>query len=213
MDSGRTRVKICGITRAGDALAAARAGADAIGLVFYPQSPRYVSPGQALQVLRDLPPLVTVVGLFLDADAATVRDTLEQVPVDLLQFHGCESAEYCRAFGRPYIKAVPMSEESEGYTEAFVSAYPDARGFLVDSHAPGAAGGTGQGFDWQRLGGRPLRPLILAGGLNPDNVAAAVAAVKPWAVDVSSGVESAPGHKDTALMQRFVQGVYGGLTD
>ncbi len=213
MNTGRTRVKICGITRAGDAVAAARIGADAIGLVFHPRSPRYVTPEQAREVLRDIPPLIVVVGLFMDAGVDTVREVLNGVPLDLLQFHGGEPADYCRSFGRPYIKAVPMGGDSEGFTPAFARAYPDARGFLVDSHAPGTAGGSGQRFNWQRLSGHPQRPVILAGGLDPDNVASAVREVKPWAVDVSSGVESAPGCKDEALMQQFMQGVYGGLAN
>lgn len=213
MNTGRTRVKICGITRAEDALVAARAGADAIGLVFYPDSPRCLSPDSAIRVLAGLPPLVSVVGLFLDAPAAEVRTVLEQVPLDLLQFHGRESAEYCRAFGRPYIKAVPMGGDSTGFTEEFAAAYPDARGFLVDSHVAGGAGGSGRQFDWQRLDGRPARPLILAGGLTPENVARAVRDVAPWAVDVSSGVEAAPGRKDATLIQRFMQGVDGGFSD
>jgi len=213
MNTGRTRVKICGITRAEDAVAAARAGADAIGLVFHPDSPRYVTPEQALQILQAVPPLVTVVGLFMDAEAGEVNEVLATVPVDLLQFHGSETAALCRSFRRGYIKAVPMGGDSDGFTATFAKDYPDARGFVVDSHAPGAAGGSGKRFDWQRLDARPARPLILAGGLTPDNVAAAVLEVKPWAVDVSSGVESSPGRKDIALMQRFVQGVYGGLDD
>lgn len=213
MNTGRTRVKICGITRVQDALAAARAGVDAIGLVFHPDSPRYLPPDSAVQVLAELPPLVTVVGLFLDAPAARVRSVLEQVPVDLLQFHGRETADYCRAFGRPYIKAVPMGDGSAGFTQAFAAAYPDARGFLVDSHTAGGPGGSGRQFDWQRLDGRPSRPLVLAGGLTPENVTRAVREVTPWAVDVSSGVEVAPGHKDATLIQRFMQGVDSGFSD
>lgn len=213
MNTGRTRVKICGITRAEDAVAAAHAGADAIGLVFHPDSPRYVTTEQARQILQAVPPLVTVVGLFMDAEATDVNEILARVPVDLLQFHGRETASYCGSFSRGYIKAVPMGGDSEGYTSAFAGGYPDARGFLVDSNAPGAAGGSGKRFNWQRLDKRPARPLILAGGLTPDNVADAVREVQPWGVDVSSGVESAPGRKEMALMQRFVQGVYGGHDD
>jgi phosphoribosylanthranilate isomerase len=198
-----TRIKICGITRPGDALAAASLGTDAIGLVFHARSPRHVQAVQAAAIVRELPPFITVVALFLDAAADEVHAVLRTVPVDLLQFHGREAPEFCRQFARPYLKAIGMGA---GLNAAMMLAaqYPDAAGLLVDSHPPGAAGGTGETFAWQTLPVLP-RPLVLAGGLTPDNVAAAITVVRPWAVDVSSGVESAPGIKDEGKMAAFIQ--------
>ncbi len=210
MSEQRVRVKICGITCPEDARAAAVAGADAIGLVFHEPSSRYVEPLAAARIVAAVPPFVTTVGLFLNAPESTVRAVLKAVPLDLLQFHGSEDAAYCEGFGRPYIKAVAMGGNSDGLTAAVCEAYVGARGFLVDSHAPDEAGGSGRRFDWQTLRQRPEQPLILAGGLHPGNVAEAVREVRPWAVDVSSGVESAPGNKDAALMQRFVNEVRSG---
>ncbi|RMG60155.1 MAG: phosphoribosylanthranilate isomerase [Gammaproteobacteria bacterium] len=200
----RTRIKICGITRPEDALAAAEAGADAIGLVFWPKSPRHVTLPQAVEICTALPPFVSTVGLFLDAEEARVEETLRQVPLDLLQFHGDECPADCSRYGWPYIKAIGM----QGGTDAvrYAETYPDAAGFLLDSHAVGEAGGTGKTFDWSAIP-ELERPLILAGGLNPDNVAEAVRTVRPWAVDVSSGVESEPGIKDAALIERFISEV------
>jgi len=204
----RVRIKICGITRPEDARAAVNAGADALGLVFYPRSPRYVSLQQAREIRRAVGPFVTVVGLFLDAEPELVGAALEQVPLDLAQFHGAESAAYCAACGRPYIKAVPMSGAVDPL--AYARAHPAASGFLLDSHGPGERGGTGQAFDWARVPKTLDRPLVLAGGLRPDNVAQAVRVVRPYAVDVSSGVESEPGIKSEALIQAFIRGVARG---
>jgi len=208
----RTRVKICGITRAGDAGEAAALGADAIGLVFYDKSPRAVTLQQAAAISRQLPAFVTSVALFLDADAELVRQVIARVPVDLLQFHGREAAAFCRGFGRPYIKALGM--ESTGTAAdihagllASAAEYADARALLLDSHAPGAAGGTGEVFDWAAVPAGLGLPLILAGGLGVDNVAGAVRRVRPWAVDVSSGVEREKGIKDAALMRAFINEV------
>ena len=200
-----TRVKICGITRPRDGLAAARLGADAIGLVFHARSPRHVLPGQAAAIARELPPFVSTVALFLDADADEVRSVLRVLPADLLQFHGSEPPEFCRQFGRPYLKAIGMGAGTQA-AWALAARYADAAGLLLDSHAPGTAGGTGQSFPWEAL---PMlaRPLVLAGGLHPGNVAAAITATQPWAVDVSSGVESAPGIKDEGKMAAFIQEV------
>ncbi|MDT8452993.1 MAG: phosphoribosylanthranilate isomerase [Gammaproteobacteria bacterium] len=200
-----TRVKVCGITRTEDALHAAAEGVDAIGLVFYPKSPRFVSAGQAADICRRLPAFVTSVALFKDADAETVHKVLEQVPVDLLQFHGSESAEYCRQFGRPYIKALGMAGEST--VPKRVEAYHDARGLLLDGHAPGAAGGGGESFEWSLIPVDVDYPLILAGGLDATNVAEAIRIVRPYAVDVSSGVESGRGIKDAALVTAFMNRV------
>lgn len=204
----RTRVKICGITRPEDALVAAVAGADAIGLVFVDASPRRIDPAAARAIVAGLPPFVSVVGLFADAPAERVRAVLGQVPLDLIQFHGRETPEACRAFGRPYIKAVRMDSGTDVRAEA--GRFADAAGLLLDSFHPQLAGGTGETFDWARVPRDLGRPLILAGGLTPDNVAAAIAAVRPYAVDVSSGVELSKGIKDAAKIAAFISGVRDG---
>lgn len=206
---GYTRVKICGVTRPEDARAAARLGADAVGLVFYPPSPRALDIETARAVAAALPPFVTPVALFLDPTPDEVRAVLDAVPVELLQFHGTEPAELCRAFGRPYIKAVAMTG-GDGDIATGAARYPDARGLLVDSHAAGSPGGTGTTFAWERLPAERALPVILAGGLVAANVAAAVAAVRPEAVDVSSGVERSPGVKDAARMREFIEEVRRG---
>lgn len=206
---GYTRVKICGVTRPEDARAAARLGADAVGLVFYPPSPRALDIETARAVAAALPPFVTPVALFLDPTPDEVRAVLDAVPVELLQFHGTEPAELCRAFGRPYIKAVAMTGGG-GDIATGAARYPDARGLLVDSHAAGSPGGTGTTFAWERLPAERALPVILAGGLVAANVAAAVAAVRPEAVDVSSGVERSPGVKDAARMREFIEEVRRG---
>lgn len=198
-----TRVKICGITRAEDALHAAAEGVDAIGLVFYEKSPRFVSSSQASEICKNLPAFVTTVALFKDANADRVRQVLSEVPVDLLQFHGSESAEFCRQFSRPYIKALGMAGEL--VVPKQVDEYHDARGLLLDGHAPGAAGGTGQSFEWGVIPADLKYSLILAGGLNVDNVLGAIRSVQPYAVDVSSGVESEQGIKDAALVTAFMK--------
>lgn len=198
----QTRIKICGITNEGDALAAVAAGADAIGLVFYPPSPRAVSVSEAVRILSVLPPFVSSVGLFLDPEAAAVEEVLEAVPLSMLQFHGRETAAFCHGFKRPYLKALGLA----GNQPLNADDYRDAAALLFDSHAPGEAGGTGKTFDWQRLP-KSERPVILAGGLTPENVGAAIRQVRPYAVDVSSGVELSPGRKDPALMKAFVEEV------
>lgn len=200
----RTRVKICGITRPEDGVAAAALGVDAIGLVFYAKSPRFIDFETARAVCAALPGFVTVVALFLNPDADEVEQVLAEVPVDLIQFHGSESAEFCRSFNRPYIKALGMADAN--LQQQLVN-YQDARGLLLDSHAMGEAGGSGQTFDWARIPEQLRRRIILAGGLNPDNVAAAIRQVRPYAVDLSSGVESAPGIKDVARMTRLMNEV------
>jgi phosphoribosylanthranilate isomerase len=199
----RTRIKICGITRSEDARAAVELGADALGFVFYPPSPRHVEIEQAASLVAMLPPFVQSVALFMDAEAGYVRDVLVAVPFDLLQFHGSETPEFCAAFGRPYIKSVPMGGGVE--PREYAAKFADSRGFLLDSNAVGQAGGSGHAFDWSAVPDLGGRPLILAGGLNPDNVAEGVRTVRPWAIDVSSGVEAAKGLKDRARMQRFIE--------
>lgn len=204
----RTRVKLCGLTRAADAREAARLGVDAIGLVFYPPSPRAVSPAGAQAVLRGLPPFVTVVGLFVDPTEAEVRRVLEQVPLDLLQFHGEESPEACERYGRPWIKAIRMREGVNLWAER--RRYGGAAGLLLDAYQPGVAGGTGMSFDWARIPPDLGGEIILAGGLTPDTVAAAIRVVRPYAVDVSGGVESAKGVKDPLKMAAFLHEVRHG---
>jgi phosphoribosylanthranilate isomerase len=204
----RTRVKICGLTRPDDAQAAAAAGADAIGLVFYAKSPRAVDIAQARAVLAALPPFVTSVGLFVDAPAALVAEVLRMVPLDLLQFHGDEPPEHCAAFGRPWVKAVRVRPGLDLAGEA--GRYAGARALLLDAYSPGIPGGTGEAFDWALIP-PALRPrIILAGGLTPDNVADAIGRVRPYAVDVSGGVEAARGIKDHAKLDAFMQGVRDG---
>ena len=194
------RVKICGITRPEDGLLAAELGAAAIGLVFAEQSPRRLGADRAAEICRVLPPFVLRVGLFMDQPAKFVEGILGEVALDWLQFHGSESEAYCRGFGRPYVKAVPMAS----FTGADYRIHPDAAALLLDGHGAGEAGGSGKTFDWS-LTQAPARPWILAGGLTPDNVAGAIARMRPPAVDVSSGVEAAPGIKDDKLMKRFME--------
>ena len=204
----RCRVKVCGITRVEDAQMLCTAGVDALGLVFYANSKRNVSIEQASAICRAVSPFVTTVGLFLDADADFVREVLATVPLDILQFHGSESPDYCRQFPRPYLKAVGMKGlAASGGFAVYAARYPDAQGFLVDSHAPGAAGGTGEIFDWTQVPHDYPKPIILAGGLHPDNVAQAIAITQVYAVDVSSGVESAAGIKDSVKVAAFMQAV------
>lgn len=205
------RVKICGFTRIGDALAAAQLGVDAIGLVFYPKSPRAVTVEQARRIVLALPPFVTTVGLFVDAGAAEIEAVLRRVPLDLIQFHGAETPADCARFGRPYIKAIRMTPEVDLHREA--ERFYTAQGLLLDAYHPGASGGTGRRFDWDRIPKDLEKPLILAGGLDPDNVRAAIERVRPWAVDVSSGVECGKGIKDPIKMAEFLHEVrYGEST-
>lgn len=194
----RTRVKICGITRPEDGLAAARAGADAIGLVFYASSPRAVGIATAQAIVAALPPFVTVVALFVDPAAAEVETVLQHVAVDVLQFHGNEAPEFCARFARPYLKALRMREGIDLAAEA--KRYASAQGLLLDTYKEGVAGGTGESFDWGRVPRDLTLPIILAGGLTPMNVAAAIQQARPYAIDVSGGVEAAKGIKDAAKM-------------
>ena len=199
------RVKICGITRVEDGQACARLGADAIGLVFYAPSPRNVTIAQARAIMRALPPFVSTVGLFVDAEPAQVRAVLQELPLDMLQFHGQESPQYCAQFGRPYLKALRV-KPGMNLVEYAVS-FAGAKALLLDAHVEGVAGGTGQTFDWSIIPQHIDLPVILSGGLTPDNVAEGIRAVRPAAVDVSSGVEAGKGIKDAALIAAFMQGV------
>ena len=203
--NGRTRVKICGFTRPGDALDAIRLGADAIGLVFYPPSPRNVSVAVARGITAVLPPFVTVVGLFVDEAEDRVREVLDAVRIDLLQFHGDEEPDYCAGFPRPYIKALRMKPGFD--PAAAMAAHGNASGFLLDAWHPDAKGGTGARFDWSLIPQERAGSLILAGGLEPGNVAEALRSARPYALDVSSGVEAAKGIKDAGKMAAFLKQV------
>ncbi len=196
------RVKICGITRAQDLHAACEAGADALGFVFYDKSPRHVSPGTATALLRELPPFVQSVGLFVNADPAFVESVLRVAPLDLLQFHGDETRADCARYGRPWIKAVRVSAGTDLLKCA--ADFAGARGLLLDAFVPGVPGGTGERFDWGLIPPDLPLPVVLSGGLDPANVVDAVRTVRPWAVDVSSGVEAAKGIKDPQKVAQFI---------
>lgn len=201
----RTRVKICGLTRSEDAVAAAGAGADALGLVFYASSPRHVSLEQAAAIAAVVPPFVSIVGLFVDPDHDYVREVLRRVPLDLLQFHGGESATFCQQFDKRYIKALAVGATQP--LRARVMAYPDAAAVLLDAFKPGVPGGTGESFDWGLVPDDLPLPFILAGGLDASRVEPAIRQLSPWALDVSSGVESAKGVKDAGKIIAFIKEV------
>jgi phosphoribosylanthranilate isomerase len=200
-----TAVKICGITRVEDALAAAHAGAHAIGLIFYAGSPRQVPHDVARRVVEALPPFVTSVALFVDAKSIDVERVIGEVKPQLLQFHGDEDPEFCERFGLPYIKAAKVRRGVD--LIQYARRYTTAKGLLLDTFVDGSYGGTGATFDWALIPDQFPLPLILAGGLHPDNVADAIRRVRPWAVDVSSGVEAAKGIKDAAKIAAFIRGV------
>lgn len=197
----RTRVKICGITRPQDGVAAARAGADAIGLVFYPRSPRFLSVERAREIREALPPFVQAVALFVNADAAQVAQVIGRVHPSILQFHGEETPEFCAQFGVPFVKACRVAPGVD--LLKYLRAFSSASGWLLDAHVE-EYGGVGATFDWSLVPENLERPLVLSGGLTRDNVAIAVRRVRPWAVDVSSGVESAKGIKDAAKIAAFI---------
>lgn len=197
------RIKICGITRVEDALSAAEAGADAIGLVFYPKSPRAVSVQQARQILAALPPFVSSVGLFVNASRCELGEILDAVPLDMLQFHGDESAADCSGYHKPYLKALRVKAGDDIAAKA--AEYPAASGILLDTYVEGVPGGTGAAFDWSLIPEQMPRPLVLAGGLTAENVADAIRQVRPYAVDVSGGVEASKGIKDAAKIRVFIQ--------
>lgn len=199
------RVKICGITQLSNALDAIELGADALGLVFYQPSPRAVSLEQAAEIANNLPPFVTRVGLFVDAEPDYIASVLEKVELDLLQFHGKETLAECERFNRPYIKAIRVKDE-QSVIEA-QNQYTSAKALLLDTYKPGVPGGTGDTFDWQLIPNSVNKPIILAGGLNPENVVDAINTVKPFAVDVSGGVESSKGIKNKQLMAAFIKEV------
>lgn len=200
------RIKVCGLTRVEDVQAAVAAGVDAVGLVFYPDSPRHVTIAQAAELCRHVPPFVTIVGLFVNASRAEVHRVIEAVPLNLLQFHGDETADQCEGFGVPYLKAARVRPGVD--LLEFAAQFASARALLLDTWTP-AYGGSGESFDWSLVPASCPLPVILSGGLTPDNVADAIRQVRPVAVDVSSGVESAKGIKDAAKIRAFVSAVRG----
>jgi phosphoribosylanthranilate isomerase len=200
-----TRIKICGITRVEDALAVASSGADALGLVFHEKSPRHVTAQQAARVTAAVPPFVTIVGLFVNPSEDLVREVLRQVPLDVLQFHGEEDPEFCACFGRSWIKAIRVRSDVDLIQCA--ARYRMAQGLLLDAFVEGAHGGTGASLDWAMIPPVMPLPVILAGGLHPGNVAEAIRLVRPYAVDVSSGVEASKGIKDAAKIAAFINEV------
>lgn len=201
----RTRVKICGITRAKDAAKAVECGADAIGLVFYEDSPRAVTIDNARDIIKDLPPFISIVGLFVNPSPKLVASVLHRVSLNLLQFHGNEIPSDCAAYGKPYIKAIRMKDDIN--LPAEIEKYSTARGILLDTYDPELHGGTGRVFDWSMIPKNLKKPIILAGGLTPDNVWQAITKVNPFAVDVSGGVEAEKGIKDAEKIAAFMRGV------
>ena len=201
------RSKICGITRVEDALVAAEAGADAIGLVFYPKSPRAVSVQQARTIIAALPPFVTTVGLFVNASRCELGEILDAVPLDMLQFHGDERPADCEGYHRPYIKALRVRPDDD--VAAQIEPYGNASGILLDTFVAGVPGGTGLAFDWSLVPRHLDRPIILAGGLTPENVRSAIEQTQPYAVDVSGGVEARHGIKDADKIRAFIRAVKG----
>ena len=204
----RTRVKICGFTRVDEAVYAAHLGVDAIGLVFYPPSPRHVEIEQAVRIVQALPAFTSVVALFVDEQEARIREVLAQVAIDCIQFHGNEPAEACRIYGKRYIKAIRMQDGID--IPALALDYHDAAGLLLDAYHPDAKGGTGSQFDWDLIPKQCTLPIILAGGLDADNAKQAVQTVRPYALDVSSGVEASKGIKDSLKMAAFIKQVNEG---
>ena len=201
------RSKICGITRIEDALAAVEAGADAIGFVFYPKSPRAVTIEQAQRIIAQLPPFISTVGLFVNADRQELKALLEVVPLDLIQFHGDETPEQCEGYGRPWIKALRVQAGDD--IAASCALYDKASGILLDTFVAGVPGGTGETFDWALIPKQLSKPIVLAGGLTSANVSQAIAQVRPYAVDVSGGVEMSRGIKDHDKIRAFMSAVHG----
>lgn len=200
----RTRIKFCGMTRAGDVRLAGELGVDAVGFVFAEGSLRRITPAEARQLRLALAPMVGAVALFRDNTAAEVREVVRLVRPAMLQFHGNEEDAFCRSFRLPWLKAVPMGTGEAWDARTLQERWPNTDGFLFDSHGAGGAGGTGHAFDWKRIPSGLHRPFVLAGGIGPDNVHDAILATQPWAVDVASGIEVAPGIKDGEKMRRFV---------
>lgn len=200
----RTRIKFCGMTRPGDVRLASELGVDAVGFIFAEGSPRQVTPVAARQLRLAMAPMVSAVALFRNNTAEEVREVVRQIRPALLQFHGDEEDAFCRSFRVPYMKAVPMGGDAEWDAQSLQQRWPSAAAFLFDSHGGGRSGGSGHAFDWRRLPTGLHRPFVLAGGLDAGNVAEAIVATLPWAVDVASGIELSPGIKDGEKMRRFV---------
>ena len=198
-----TRIKFCGLTRQQDVLEAAQMGVHAIGLVFHPDSPRAVDVQQAQGLSRVCPPFITRVGLFMNQDASTIIEVLKHVELDILQFHGEEPEDYCVSFNKPYLKSIAMG----GKTPDEIPEYSSAQAYLLDSNELGQPGGSGKAFDWGNIPKNINKPVIVAGGLSPDNVTQAIQCIQPYAVDVSSGIESAKGIKDSEKMKTFINSV------
>jgi len=198
-------VKICGITRVEDAITAARAGAHAIGFVFYPSSPRCIAIAEAQRIARALPPFITTVGVFVNPEGGCVETVLRQIRLGMLQFHGDEDHDFCESFAVPYLKALRVRRDLD--LLQYAASFPTAQGLLLDAYVPGDHGGTGQSFDWSLVPDSLPLPVVLSGGLDAGNVTTAIRRVRPWAVDVSSGVEIAKGIKDQAKIAAFMRGV------
>ncbi len=201
----RTRIKYCGITQLSDALEAVRLGVDALGFVFYPPSPRNIDIEQAADIIRQLPAFVSCVGLFVDASEEFIQQVLQSTTIDTLQFHGNETLEQCQRYGKPYLKAVRMKPDVD--LVAVAAHYNTAAALLLDTYEKGLPGGTGTSFDWARVPETLAKPVILAGGLSVGNVTEAIQTVKPYAVDVSGGIEQSKGIKDAAKMAAFINAV------
>ena len=201
----QTRIKFCGMTNEQDVMHAIDLGIDALGFVFVSDSPRYLTIEQAQKLTKKVPPFVIKVELFMNSEKTDVENILNSVRLDILQFHGDEDEKFCLQFQRPYLKAVPMGSVSS--VTDFCQKYSSATGFVFDSHAPGQMGGSGKTFEWSKLPKQLEKPIILAGGLTPQNVAQAIRAVHPYAVDVSSGIEASKGVKDPAKMELFIKEV------
>ncbi|MFK5985831.1 MAG: phosphoribosylanthranilate isomerase [Pseudomonadota bacterium] len=199
----QTRTKICGITNIEDGLFAIDCGADALGFVFYPPSPRNISVQDAAEIIKQLPPFVTMVGLFVDESRDVIEQTINQTQIDLLQFHGNEDEAFCQQFSFPYIKAIRMKDGLD--IQQLIEDYSSARAILLDSYVAGIPGGTGEAFNWELIPAQTSKAIILAGGLTPENVAEAINIVKPFAVDVSGGVEKSKGIKDHKKIQDFIK--------
>ena len=204
----RVRVKMCGMTRVDDAICAAEEGADALGFVFYDKSPRHITPANAAAINRCLPPFVSVVGLFVDESAKIIDSTLSMVSMDVIQFHGNENSGFCRQFHRPYIKAIRVTEATNFHQLA--DDYFDAKALLLDAFVEGVPGGTGKCFDWSLIPKDYPLPLVLAGGLTPENVSLAIKSAEPSGVDVSGGIEMSKGIKDSLKIKAFLRGVHSG---
>lgn len=208
----RIRIKVCGITQVEDALACVNYGVDAIGLVFYPPSPRNLDVDTAGEIISSLPPFISTVALFMNPDVATVESVLSSMHIDCLQFHGSESGEFCEQFATPYFKAVAMGGDHKPDFDQLNEEYQSSSAFLLDSNVKGQAGGSGEVFDWLKIPENIVKPVILAGGLTPDNVQLGIQKSSPYAIDCSSGVESSPGIKDHDKIQLLVEKVNNVIT-